>query len=133
MLEQMGKASVTPCDMEELDCRWGGLSSWWESLITDPLLRRPPPIVRHHPLLVVGWEMKGSVEQLRLAVGSQGMFRSCGGIAQIHVCRLQGRWRSSGEGGESDTTVLLCLWWPLQLFVFITSHLNCKAKGSQII
>lgn len=67
MLEQIGKASVTPCDMEELDCRWGGLSSWWESLITDPLLRRPLLIVHHHPLLVVGLEMKGSVEQLHLA------------------------------------------------------------------
>lgn len=65
MLEQMGKASVTPCDMEELDCRWSGLSSWWESLIT--LFHRPFLIVRHHPLLAVGWEMKGSVEQLHLA------------------------------------------------------------------
>lgn len=65
MLEQVGNTFVVPCDMEELDCRWSGLSSWWESLIT--FLRRPLPTVQHHPLLVVGWEMKGPVEQLHLA------------------------------------------------------------------
>jgi len=81
MLGQMAKAFTTSCDMEELDRRWGGLSSlraWrWgglysrrEGLPTDPLHHRALPITWHHLLCEAGWQMKGSAQQLHLAVGS---------------------------------------------------------------
>lgn len=54
MLGQTGKASVTSCDTEKVDYRRGGLSSQRQSLITDPLHRRPLSIARHHPLHVAG-------------------------------------------------------------------------------
>lgn len=59
------------------------------------------------------------------------MFRGCGGIAQIHVVGCRGGGGAVGKEGYPPSRVLLCLWWPLLPIVSITSHLNCKGKGSQ--
>lgn len=54
VLGQTEKASVTSCDMEKVDYRWGGLSSQRQSLITDPLHHRPLSIAQYHPLHLAG-------------------------------------------------------------------------------
>lgn len=84
---------------------WKGLCDMWYGRPAGPQVEWPffsegepkwsslphaLPIAWHHPLRVVGWQMKGSAQQPHLAVGSLGRFRSCGGITQIHVVGCRG-------------------------------------------